>query len=134
MATILAHITVKPGSEARFEQIAHELYDATHANESNVLRYEYWRGEAPHTYYTLLSFEDHQTFIEHQVSDHHETASPQFGEVCTAIRLEWVDPISSSSPLPPTNHQDAPADADDLTAKYAEAYAAKVADWWLSLR
>ena len=134
MATILAHITIKPGCEARFEEIAKALYDGTHEHETKVQRYEYWRGEDPRTYYTLLSFDDHQAFIEHQVSDHHETASPQLGEVCEAIRLEWVDPIQSSSPLPPTNAQGAPDGADELTLKYTDSYAAKVADWWLSLR
>lgn len=134
MATILAHLTIKPGCESRFEEIAATLHDGTHAEETKVLRYEYWRGEAPRTYYTLLSFDDHRAFIEHQVSDHHEIASPLLGEVCESIRLEWVDPIQASSPLPPTNHQEAPDDADELTAKYAERYAASIADWWLSLR
>ncbi len=134
MATILAHLTIKPGSEERFEEIARELHDGTHELETKVLRYEYWRGDKPRTYYTLLSFDDHRAFIEHQVSDHHELASPLLGEVCESIRLEWVDPIQESSPLPPTNAQDAPADADELTATYAERYAARVADWWLSLR
>jgi len=134
MATILAHITVKAGGEARFEQIARDLYQATHANESKVLRYEYWRGEQPRTYYTLLSFDDHRAFIEHQVSDHHETASPQIGEVCETVRLEWVDPIQDGAGLPLTNAQPAPDEADELTKRYADLYAAKVADWWLSLR
>jgi len=134
MATILAHLTIKEGCEERFEAIARQLHDGTFAHEDNVLRYEYWRGEHPRSYYTLLSFKDHRSFIEHQVSDHHEEASPQLGEVCEAIRLEWVDPIQASSPLPPTNAQDAPADADALTADYAKRYAANVADWWLALR
>jgi quinol monooxygenase YgiN len=134
MATILAHITVKPGSEARFEEIAQRLHDATHANETQVHRYEYWRGEQPRTYYTLLSFDDHRAFIVHQTSDHHEEASPQLGQVCEKIRLEWVDPIQDSSPLPPTNRQDAPAGADELTLTYTDRYAAVVADWWLGLR
>ena len=134
MATILAHLTIKPGAEQRFEEIAQALYDGTHEHETKVQRYEYWRGEQPRTYYTLLSFDDHQAFIEHQVSDHHETASPLLGEVCEAIRLEWVDPIQTSSALPPTNAQDAPADADELTRKYTESYAAKIADWWMALR
>lgn len=134
MATILAHLTIKAGCEGRFEQIASELYQGTHAHENKVQRYEYWRGEQPRTYYTLLSFDDHRAFIEHQVSDHHETASPQLGEVCESIRLEWVDPIQTSSALPSTDAQDAPADADELTKTYAERYAAKVADWWLTLR
>ena len=134
MATILAHLTIKPGCEAQFEQIAHELYRGTHDNETKVLRYEYWRGEAPRTYYTLLSFDDHQAFIEHQVSDHHEDASPQLGDVCESIKLEWVDPIASSSSLPETNAQLAPAGADELTLKYTDSYAARVAEWWLAQR
>ena len=134
MATILAHLTIKEGCEERFEEIARDLYDGTHANETKVLRYEYWRGAEPRTYYTLLSFDDHRAFIEHQVSDHHETASPLLGEVCEAIRLEWVDPIQTSSDLPSTDAQDAPAGADELTSTYTKQYAAQVADWWLSLR
>ena len=134
MATILAHLKIKAGSEAHFEAIAAELHDGTHANETKVQRYEYWRGEEPGTYYTLLSFDDHQAFIEHQVSDHHETASPKLGDVCESIRLEWVDPIQSASSLPSTNAQPAPDGADALTVKYTDSYAAKVADWWLSLR
>jgi len=134
MATILAHITVKPGTEADFEALAKELYDASHAHEDNVLRYEYWRGATERTYYTLLSFPDHRAFIVHQTSDHHESASPRLGKVIEAIRLEWVDPIADSSALPPTNHQDAPADADELTQTYTGSYAAQVADWWLTLR
>ena len=134
MATILAHLTIKDGCEAQFEAIAKALHDGTHANETKVQRYEYWRGEQPRTYYTLLSFDDHRAFIEHQVSDHHEEASPQLGDVCESIRLEWVDPIQSSSPLPATNHQDAPDGADELTASYSKKYAAAVADWWLTQR
>jgi len=134
MATILAHLKIKAGCEQRFEEIAQALYDGTHAHETKVQRYEYWRGEHPRTYYTLLSFDDHQAFIEHQISDHHETASPQLGEVCEAIRLEWVDPIQTSSSLPPTNAQGAPKGADGLTRKYTDNYAAKIADWWMALR
>ena len=134
MATILAHLTIKAGCEAQFEQVAKELHDKTHELEPKVIRYEYWRGADERTYYTLLSFPDHQAFIEHQVSDHHEAASPLLGEVCEAIRLEWIDPIQSSSPLPATNAQDAPAGADELTAKYTQRYAAQVADWWSALR
>jgi quinol monooxygenase YgiN len=44
MATILAHITVKPGKEREFEDLAERLVKATHDNETRVIRYEYWRG------------------------------------------------------------------------------------------
>ena len=134
MATLLAHITVRSGSEVRFEEIARELYERTHADEPDVLRYEYWRGATSGTYYTLLAFDDHRAFIDHQTSDHHEEASPAIGAVVESFRLEWVDPISGASDLPPTNSQPAPEGADELTTRYAASYAAQVADWWLALR
>ena len=134
MATLLAHITVRPGAEAEFEAIARSLYERTHATESGVLRYEYWRGSEPGSYYTLLAFDDHRAFVAHQTSDHHEAASPQLGSVIERIRLEWVDPIDGASPLGPTEMQPAPEGADELTAAYTERYAALVADWWAPVR
>lgn len=134
MATLLAHITVKPGSESRFEGIARELYERTHELEPRVLRYEYWRGSDPRTYYTLLAFDDHRAFIEHQTSDHHESASPAIGETVEALRLEWIDPIEGASPLPTTAAQDAPHGADELTVAYTDRFAAEIADWWLAQR
>ena len=134
MATLLAHITVRPGAESRFEEIARELYRRTHAEETAVRTYEYWRGHEPRSYYTLLSFDDHRAFIAHQTSDHHETASPAIGETVESLRLEWVDPIASASPLPATEAQDAPDGADELTLTYTDRFAAQVADWWLTQR
>ncbi|WP_040493604.1 putative quinol monooxygenase [Ilumatobacter nonamiensis] len=134
MATLLAHITVKPGCEDAFEQIARTLYERTHADETDVRRYEYWRGADPQTYYTLLSFDDHRAFIVHQVSDHHEEASPAIGQVVENIHLEWVDPIVGASPLVPTDMQPAPEGASDLAVTYTDRYAASVADWWLAQR
>lgn len=130
MATILAHLKVKQGAEAQFEAIARDLYRNTHALEEGVLRYEYWRGAEPGTYYTLLSFRDFPTFIVHQTSDHHETASPQLGSVLAGLRLEWLDPVPEASPLPPTRSGEVPADADELSRTYAERYAAQIASWW----
>ena len=130
MATLLAHITVRPGSEADFESLARTLHDRTHALETGVRHYEYWRGAEPRTYYTLLSFDDHRAFIAHQTSDHHEAASPALGGVVESLRLEWVDPVPGASALPPTRTQDAPADANELVTAYTDLFAAVVADWW----
>ena len=99
MATLLAHIRVRPGMEARFEQLATELFQATHANERAVRRYEYFRGTDLGTYYALLSFDDFHGFLDHQSSDHHEAAAPGLGEVTESTRFEWVDPIQQASPL-----------------------------------
>ena len=134
MATLLAHITVRPGCEARFEQIAKEMYRRTHADEADPWRYEYWRGAEPRTYYCLESFSDYLGFLAHQTSPHHESASPALGEVIEGLRLEWVDPMATGSPLNPTNHTPLPTDASELERAYHERFAATVQDWWLDLR
>ncbi len=134
MATLLAHITVRPGAEREFEDIARTLYERTHALEHGVRHYEYWRGAAPRTYYTLLAFDDHRAFITHQTSDHHEVASPVIGQLVERIRLEWVDPIDGASELPATDMQEAIDGADDLVLAYTGRFAAAIAEWWLALR
>ena len=134
MATILAHITVKPGSESAFEAISRDLYAASHAGEEGLIRYEYWRGSEPGTYYTLLAFRDFASFIAHQTSEHHEAASPQLGSVLAGLRLEWVDPMQGASPLPSTEAQDLSGSTDELTRAYAKRFAAQVAPWWAEHR
>ncbi len=134
MATLLAHIRVKSGTEDQFEDIAKRLYSSTHEHETGVRHYEYWRGAEPSTYYTLLAFDDHRAFIGHQTSAHHETAGSELGSVIEALHLEWVDPIAGASGLPPTEHQEAPEGADSLTAAHTDRYAAEVAAWWSTHR
>jgi quinol monooxygenase YgiN len=134
MATLLAHITVREGCEREFEEIARTLFTATHAHEHGVIHYEYWRGAAPRTYYTLLAFDDHRAFIRHQTSDHHESASPALGRLIEGLRLEWVDPIAGASPLPATEMQPCPDGADALTQAYTDRFAAQIAEWWSDQR
>lgn len=134
MATLLAHITVKPGKERAFEEIARSMYDATHANEHGVRRYEYWRGAAERTYYTLESFDEYVGFLRHQTSEHHESAGPGFGDVIESLRLEWVDAMEGASPLTPTVAQEPPADASELMRQYAVRHAVQIAPWWGPLR
>ena len=134
MATLLVHITVHAGAEAKFEALIAELYTTTHADEPGVVRYEYWRGSDPRSYYTLISYDDFDGFIAHQTSDHHEEASPRLREMVESIRLEWVDPVSNASPLPPTDGSSSTSPVDDLTARDRERFAADIATWWLPLR
>ena len=134
MATLLAHIRVRAGSEEHFEQLARALYRASHAEETDVLRYEYWRGEEPGTYYTLLSFQDFSGFLAHQTSSHHEAAGPALKEVMEVIRLEWVDPIAAAAPLTPTDMQPLRSGAPELEQMYHERFAVLVQDWWQPLR
>lgn len=130
MATILAHIQVKPGSEKKFEEIARALYKATHKHEKNVKRYEYWKGAEPGLYYTLLSFDDYHAFLNHQASDHHETETAGLGDLVADLKLEWVNPLEDGSPLAQTAMQDMPADANDVVKRYFEMMPAEVQDWW----
>jgi len=134
MATFLAHMHVKPGFEAAYERTAAALRDATHANESRLLRYEYWRGGEPGTYYTLASFEDFDAFLEHQTSDHHERIGRELMTFVDDISFEWVDPLSEASPLPATDMQALPTGASELTASYHERFAVRDRDWWMVLR
>lgn len=135
MATLLAHITVHPGMEARFEASAKRLYAGTHGGgEPAMRRYEYWRGQEPGRYYTLLAFDDYHGFLAHQVSPHHEGEVGELGATIADIRLEWVDPVTDASPLPATAHQDAAAHAPEAARRYAEMIPATAPDWWTPLR
>lgn len=134
MATLLAHITVKEGAEADFEAIARHLFTTSHELEAGLVRYEYWRGSKPRTYYAHLSFVDFASFIAHQTSDHHEGSSAEIGRIVEAIELEWVDPVGGASPLVPTVAQDMSDAEAELTRRYARIFAARIAAWWLPFR
>ena len=134
MATILAHIKVKPGCEAQFEQISKDLYGASHGNEPGLLRYEYWRGAEPRTYYCIESYADVAGFLKHQSSAHHHHFGPDFRDLIEGIKMEWVDPIGQASPLAPTNNQPLPADATEQMKAIYPRFASIYASWWGSLR
>lgn len=134
MATLLAHITIKQGQEERFENIARQMYDSTHAHERDVRRYEYWRGAEPRTYYCLESFPDLDAFLDHQTSPHHEKFGPDWPEVIESMRLEWIDPIANASPLVPTVDQSLSDDASELKKEKYPRFAKLTADWWAALR
>jgi len=133
VATLLASIRVRAGSERQFEDIARRLFKATHAAESSVRRYEYWRGAEQGMYYALESFDDYAGFIAHETSPHHLAALPELREVLQDVRLEWIDPVAGASTLKPTDRPDV---ADDLAARHGldDRYRVTIQDWWLSLR
>ena len=135
MATMLIRLKIKPGMEARYEEIQKNLYEMTHRLEPDALRYEMWRGAEPGLYYCILAFPDINTFLlKHQISDHHEVATPPLMEVIESESIEWVDPIQGASPLPPTNPQDLPADAPEIARTYAQVFKVACPEWWQSLR
>jgi quinol monooxygenase YgiN len=91
MATLLCHIEINPGKEPEFEAVMKEMYRRTHSEEPDCVRYEYYRGARPNTYYSLLSFTDRKAFLEHQISDYHEGFD--FASMIKSLEMEWVDPV-----------------------------------------
>ena len=133
MATLLAHVTVKEGMEDHWEGIARSAFAGTHENEPACRRYEYWRGSDERTYYVLLSFDDFDAFMEHQVADYHHNAG--FGDCFESFRLEWVDPIEGASPLGPTTTEGVPRpDKGELWEGYRARHSSPAPAWWATRR
>ena len=106
MTTIIAHIEIHEGTESKWEAIMQDMVSRTFAEETGVLRYEYFKGQKPNFYYCLLSFEDKWAFYRHQNSDHHE--GHDFGEVLKTINLEYVDPWATRVRCPTPRTQRLP--------------------------
>ena len=132
MATFLAKIKIFEGKEAEFEEVSRMMFEATHRTEPQCRRYEFWRGAEPRFYYCLESFDDFLAFMNHQTSDHHE--APDFGSLLEEIELEWLDPVQGASDLVPTEAQELPADADELTRSKAIGHTVVMQAWWDALR
>jgi quinol monooxygenase YgiN len=129
MATLLAHITIKPGTEAQWEDIMRSMVHETFETEDGVLRYEYWKGQEERRYYCLLSFKDKWAFYHHQMSDHHE--SHDFASVLEDIQLEYVDPVEGAGGgLPPTLDPPLPADASEEQKTAQERFPLAIPSWW----
>ncbi|MFN0096675.1 MAG: putative quinol monooxygenase [Dehalococcoidia bacterium] len=136
MATLLVKLKVKPGMEARYEEIQADLYQKTHDLEKGIVRaYEAWRGEEEGTYYCLLSYDTYYSFMkDHQTSPHHEDATPPLLDCFAAESIEWLDPVGGASPLPPTNPETLPAEASDLIKTYDAGMGFKLPAWWSRVR
>ncbi|MEJ6670567.1 MAG: antibiotic biosynthesis monooxygenase [Pseudomonadales bacterium] len=132
MTTLLAHITIKPGSEAEFEQIMTYMVESTLSAEDGVLRYEYFKGQKPNFYYCLLSFRDKWAFYDHQNSDHHEGVD--FGAVIESISLEYLDPVEGANPLTKTIDAPLAPHHSEAMVEAAKRYPLSIADWWLQRR
>ena len=129
MATMLAHIKIREGAEEKWEGIMKFLVDNTLEHESEVVRYEYWKGSEPNLWYGLLSFTSKEAFFVHQDADYHR--SPDFDACIEEMRLEFVDPVQTASPLVPTENQPLRDDAPDGLKEWENITPVQMADWWL---
>lgn len=134
MSTFLAKIKIHPGKEAEFESVMEFMYRETHGTEKTVLRYEYWRGRTPGSYYCLLSFPSAVDFWRHQASDHHEGEMQRFAECIAELDLETVDPVQGASPLPSTEVGVLVEGTPLAVCEQAEQFPVEVAQWWLAHR
>ena len=131
MVTLVAHIRIRPGVEQRWEAVMAEMVEQTLAREANVVRYEYWKRQAPREYFCLLAFADNRAFFEHQAADYHVNAP--FADLIESIDLEWVDPVENASPLSRTT--DPPLDdAPDAVKAWRERTPVTLAPWWRDRR
>lgn len=129
MATLLAHIRIQPGKEAKWEAIMADMVKQTFATEEGVVRYEYWKGQEELTYYCLLSFKDKWAFYHHQMSDHHE--GHDFADVLADIKLEYVDPVQGAGGgLARTEDPALPTDASDAMRTAQERFPLSIPGWW----
>ena len=129
MATLLAHIRIKSGKEAKWEAIMADMVKQTFATEDGMVRYEYWKGQEENVYYCLLSFRDKWAFYHHQMSDHHE--GHDFADVLADIKLEYVDPVKGAGGgLAPTEDPALPVDAGDAMRTAQERFPLSIPAWW----
>ncbi len=128
MATMLAKITVRAGAEARWEALISDLVDKTLTHESEVIRYEYWKGSEPNTWYGLLSFASKEAFFAHQDADYHR--NQPYADCIEAMHLEFVDPVQGASPLPRTENPPLPADAPATIREWEHQSPVQIAAWW----
>ena len=128
MTTILAHLEIKPGKEAKWETIMADMVRQTFAKEENVIRYEYFKGQKPLHYYCLLSFDDKWAFYLHQASDYHE--GHDFEDVLASVELEYIDPVLGACELPSTENPPLPEDASEMLRNTAALFPILIPEWW----
>jgi hypothetical protein len=106
-----------------------DMVAETFGTEDGVIRYEYWKGQEPLSYYCLLSFKDKWAFYHHQMSDHHE--GHDFADVLAGITLEYIDPVQGAGGgLPPTTDPALPDDASDTMKIAQERFPLSIPAWW----
>ncbi len=128
MATLLVRLLVKPGMEDRFEAMITDLVDQTLTHETSVIRYEYWKGQEPRSWYALLSFTSKTAFFSHQDAEYHR--NQPYDECVESMNLEWLDPVTGASPLPRTLNPPLPADTAPNLLEWEQRSPIQLAQWW----
>lgn len=98
MLVVTARLAVDPDRIDEFEALARRLWEETHRREPGCRRYEYVRLPERGHYLTLMTFDDHDAFLQHQASAHHtEIAAGPMRELVTGIVLEFGETVTGAS-------------------------------------
>ena len=138
---LLAHIVLRAGSTARFEELARQLAHESVTREAGLQRYEYFRREESDHFLAVMAFDNHEAFLAHQASGHHHVLAGAMRNMIVDIRLEPIDPIPGCSILAPagevaitsTRPELPPAADDELTTRtehYQQRYPLSPPSWW----
>ena len=131
MFVLHAHITVVPGAEAAFEDLARQLSVATHRLEAGVRCYEYMRLAEPRRYLTVLAFDDYEAFIEHQASEHHVVLAGAMVDMMESISLERVDPLLTDTAAEVVSLDTVDDEVlEQRRAHYRRRHPFPAATWW----
>lgn len=133
MATCLVRMRIKDGEAAAFEAIARSLYKDSVGHEAGMIRYEYWRGQEPNSYYCLQSFDGYGDFLAHETAEHHEALAEPVMALIEDFELQWVDPVPGAAPLGTTHEHALAADAGERKRLYAGLFPLNLAGWWLGM-
>ncbi|MEE4206942.1 MAG: antibiotic biosynthesis monooxygenase [Erythrobacter sp.] len=129
MATLLAHMRVKPGKEVEWEALMRLLTLQTFRTEGGVIRYEFWKGEAERQYYCLLAFKDKLAYCEHQMSETFRGAD--FSGLLEELRVEYLGPVEGAGGgLPPTRNPPLPEDASEALREVEALFPMRIPEWW----
>jgi quinol monooxygenase YgiN len=140
MFAVVAHLVLRAGGTARFEELARQLTHESVTREAGLRRYEYFRREEPDHYLAVMAFDDHEDFIAHQASEHHHVLAGAMRDLIVEIRLERIDAIPGCSLLAPDGEAatsvardlSSPADTQlaARTEHYQQRYPLSPVSWW----
>jgi quinol monooxygenase YgiN len=128
---VLATVVVREGRTADFEALARQIWEATHAHETGVQRYEYSRAEADRTYYVSMLFDDYEAFLVHQASPHHTDLAGQMRDIYERIDLQFTQPVQGGFGVPEPRTPRGVSISEELQAKYRDRYPEPHPSWWV---
>lgn len=96
MLVLDVRISVDPANTSAFEELARQLWEATHRREPGCRRYEYVRLATPGEYRAFMVFDDHDAFLVHQASSHHRELTAAMRPFMRHTAIEFGQPVAGA--------------------------------------